>query len=269
MMNIRSARAIISVGGVFVGLSLGARAASAVVVLEYKFDEGSGATAFDSSGNNNNGSLLQSAGATYTSTAAQGPFAIALQATGNGLSYVQPSQNPLAGVNSFTLDAWVDPNTSATDSRSIFSNTGGSGTGPGFNFYLNTATTNDHALVFATNGAVLKTGSIGNFGVYHNVAVTVTNAGTNPTVAMYVDFQPVATTGTVANITDLSTLPRIGVFTDNSFNSNFFGNIDDFRVFNTALTPSEISALAPEPCTASLLAIGGAGLLTRRRRRRA
>jgi hypothetical protein len=181
---------------------------------------------------------------------------------------VQPTANPLAGVTSFTFDAWIDPSANATDHRSIFSNTPGTGTGPGFNFYVNSPGTADHALVFATNGAVLKTGSIGNFGVYHNVAVTVTNAGANPTVAMYVDFLPVTTTGTVANITDLTTLPKIGVFTDNEFQSNFFGNMDHVRVFDTALTAPEIAGLAPEPCTAGLLAIAGAGLLARRRAKR-
>jgi hypothetical protein len=197
----------------------------------------------------------------------QGPFAIALVATGNGLSYVQPATNPLAGVSSFTIDAWIDANAGGTDSRSIFSNTPGSGTGPGFNFYVNSSGTSDHALVFATNAAVLKTGSIGNFGEYHNVAVTVSNAGSNPTVALYVDGLPAATTGTAANITDLTTLPKIGVFTDGTFNSNFYGNIDDFRVVDTALTAPEVAALlaVPEPCSAGLLTIAGAGLLLRRR----
>ena len=179
---------------------------------------------------------------------------------------MQPATNPLAGVTSFTIATWIDPSATVSDNRSIFSNTNGTGTGPGFNFYVNSPGTSDHALVFATNGAVLKTGSIGNFGVYHHVAVTVTNAGSSPSVAMYVDFQPVAATGTVANITDLTTLPRFGVFTSGDFSSNFSGSLDDYRIFNTALTPAQISALAPEPCTAGLLAAAGAGLLLRRRR---
>jgi hypothetical protein len=266
MRKFSVARAVISAAGALLVLNMAARDASAALVLEYKFDEGSGGITSDSSGNNNNGGLTQSAGANYTATAAQGPFAVFLGATGNGLSFVQPATNPLAGVTSFTIDLWVDPNVNASDSRSIFSNTPGTGTGPGFNFYLNSPGTSDHALVFATNGAVLKTGSIGNFGVYHNVAVTVSNASSNPTVAMYVDFLPVATTGTVANITDLTTLPRIGVFTDGTFSSNFFGNIDHVRIFNTALTPAQVAGLAPEPCAAGFLAVGGAGLFLRRRR---
>src|ERR1043165_3644943 len=96
-------RTVLSTVGVFAGLSLPARPASAALVLEYKFDEGSGGIASDSSGNNNNATLTQSAGATYTTTAAQGPFAIFLQATGNGLSWVQPTSTPLAGGTRFPI----------------------------------------------------------------------------------------------------------------------------------------------------------------------
>jgi hypothetical protein len=263
-------RPVIAAAGLFLGLNMlnvAARPTSAALVLEYRFDEGSGPTAHDSSGNNNDGNLASGGGVTFTATAAQGPFAIFLQATGNGASYVAPARNPLAGVSSFTIDVWVDPAANASDSRSIFSDTGGSGTGPGFNFYLNSSGTSDHALVFATNGALLKTGPIGNFGVYHNVAVTVANAASNPTVALYVDGQPAAASGSVAPITDLTTLPRLGIFADGTFSSNFFGNIDDYRVFNTALTPAEVAALVPEPRAPGLLALAGAGLLRRRRPR--
>src|SRR4051812_48900138 len=110
MRKFSVARAVISAAGALLVLNMAARDASAALVLEYKFDEGSGGITSDSSGNNNNGGLTQSAGANYTATAAQGPFAVFLGATGNGLSFVQPATNPLAGVTSFTIDLWVDPN---------------------------------------------------------------------------------------------------------------------------------------------------------------
>ena len=98
----------VSAAGLFLGLVAAAPGASAALVLEYKFDEGSGGTAVDSSPSGNNGNVSGGGGASYTTTAAQGPFAIHLGATGNGLSWVQPAANPLAGVTSFTIAAWVD-----------------------------------------------------------------------------------------------------------------------------------------------------------------
>ena len=50
---------------------------------------------------------------------------------------------------------------------------------------------------------------------------------------------------------------------------NFLGLVDDVRIYDTALTASEISSLVavPEPTTAGVLALGAIALGARRRTR--
>ena len=71
-------------------------------VLDLKFDEGTGTTAADSSGNNNNATLLGSAGWT---TGTVGPFA--LSESGIPGSYADISTDVVDTTKSFTVAAWV------------------------------------------------------------------------------------------------------------------------------------------------------------------
>ena len=76
-------------------------------VAEYNFDEGSGTTVSDLSGNGNNGTIT---GATWTS---QGQF-------GNALDFTPPSwvtvndSNSLDLTSGMTLEAWVYPTVTPT-----------------------------------------------------------------------------------------------------------------------------------------------------------
>ena len=73
-----------------------------VKYLRYWFDEGTGTTAADSSGNNNNATLLGSAGWT---TGTVGPFA--LSESGIPGSYADISTDVVDTTKSFTVAAWV------------------------------------------------------------------------------------------------------------------------------------------------------------------
>src|SRR5262249_55893677 len=94
-----------------------ANAASSVapsgLVAYWKFDEGSGTTVSDSSGNSNTGTLVN--GPLWTA----GRVGNALYFDGIDDNITVPDSNSLDLSGSFTLSAWVNPASTFTDFRSI------------------------------------------------------------------------------------------------------------------------------------------------------
>ena len=86
--------------------------ASPNLVAAYGFDEGSGSTAADSSGSNNNGTIT---GATW---AAVGKFGAALSFDGGDVVNV-PDSSSLDLTTAMTLEAWVRPTTLGTSWRTV------------------------------------------------------------------------------------------------------------------------------------------------------
>jgi hypothetical protein len=86
-----------------------------------------------------------------------------------------------------------------------------------------------------------------------------------------VDPNTASTTGLTA-IADTATSVRLGAPSPTQASKQFMGYLDEVAIFNRVLTGSEIGDLfdaapAPEPATLALLALGGAAMLARRRRR--
>jgi hypothetical protein len=105
-----------------------------------------------------------------------------------------------------------------------------------------------------------------------NYHVAATDDGS--TVSLYLD-------GTLVDSTSISPQPNFQTFSGSGTIGGaigndttiaggitaFRGNIDEVRISNVALPPSQFLNVVPEPTTASLLALGGVALLRRRRSR--
>jgi PKD repeat protein len=198
------------------------------LVAAYGFDEGSGTTTADASGNGNNGTVSN---ATWTTA---GHYSDGLVFGGtNALVTVNDSAS-LDLTSGITLEAWVYP-TAVDGWRSvIFKPNGSSG------------------LCYVLQGSSGQYGSVPSFGLSIAPAnvLASTSLATNTwshlaatydgaTMRLYVNGTEVANqaqTGAVAASSDPLTIGG------NSSGNNFAGTIDEVRIYSRALSPSEIQS---------------------------
>ena len=197
----------------------------------WKFDETIGTTASDSSGNNNTGTLTN--GPTWTA----GKIGGAVNFDG-GDDYVTKSDpNIVEGVNQMTISFWMKSNLGfkAVNEMLIAQNGGGTDTfalqwssAENINFSVEDTIGVDQSATF-TDG-VLDTN-------WHHI-VGVMN-GSN--IRVYVDTVVGDIQGSISTVSNSSANPiEIGATNGGQF---FNGQIDEVRVYNRALSVSDIQAL--------------------------
>ena len=202
-----------------------ASAAPSGLVAAYAFDEGSGTTVADASGNGHNGTI---ANATW---AAAGKYGKALQFNGTNAIVSIPDAGDLHLTTGVTLEAWVNPSTISSAWRDVVYKAND-------NYYLEASSTN----ASKPDAGVIAGGSYGDaFGSAALPAstwtfLTETYDGSN--VRLYVNGTQVAATAHTGTLTASSNPLTIGG--DNIYGQYFAGMIDNVRVYNVALTPAQI-----------------------------
>jgi PKD repeat protein len=193
------------------------------LVAAYSFDEGTGTTVNDLSGNGNDGTI---GGATWSSSAKYGK---ALSFTSGALITVNdaPSLDLTTGM---TLEAWVNPSALSSWQDIIYK-------APGDIFFLlGSAPT---AQVPATGGTFTQTlyGTTAlPLNTWSHLAATYDGA----TVRLFVNGAQVGSrsqTGTIATSTGPVTIGG-----DPDYGQHWTGLIDEVRIYNRALSASEIQA---------------------------
>lgn len=214
----------------------------------WRFDDGSGTTAIDSAGGDD-GTLA--ATASWTTGKING----AVHFNGTSNSYASLPAGLMTNLNDFTIATWVKVDTNAIWAR-IFD----FGTGTGNYMFLAPASggnTVRYAITTTSTGGEqqINNNAILSTGVWHHVAVTL--SGTNG--LLYLDGAAVGTNSS------MTLRPAIlGNTTQNYFGKSqwadplLVGNLDDFRIYNRALSAAEISSLTNFPATpAGLTATAG------------
>lgn len=189
-------------------------------VAEWKFEEGIGTTAYDTSGNNNHGIFgAGSSAPTWT-----------IGKVGKGVSfdgvsdYVNIGDIYTIGTGDFSVNSWVKGSNSST--QVVF----GTAAVGGNNFWLGIASPSQAA--FSVNGTTANGGIVAD-GKWH--LITGTRSGGY--IRVYLDSVLVGGPTLTAN-TITTQVHRVGCF-GTSF--CFTGYIDQVRIYNYARTPAQIA----------------------------
>ncbi len=221
---------------------------------DWRFDDGTGLTAVDSSDNANNGTLTN--GVTWSSTGRLGgsvelPGGLPPADAAGGPTIVLGSAPLKNCTTELTVSAWVEVHAQANWAR-IFNF--GSGT-VAFTYLAATDGAGMHFAMVSPNGVLDAVSPIPvpSNGGWHHVAVTVTSAGSAAdasaaeTVTLYIDGGVVLTQTTLTNV-----MPGdFSATTDNWFGRSTFptdpylnAGLDEMRISCRAYTADEIKNLA-------------------------
>jgi hypothetical protein len=206
------------------------------LVAYWKFDEGSGTTVSDSSGNGNTGTLMN--GPLWTA----GRVGNALYFDGIDDNITVPDFNTLDLSGSFTLSAWVNPVSTFTDFRSILAKN--------YKYYLYAS-----AAGFCGDGSPLG-------GFFEGQDITVcqpsplpTNTWTHLTVTyngstltLYRNGVAVATSNVSVTRSSATGTLQIGA---SQYGEYFNGFIDEVRIYNRALSGTEIQTIFQQDSVAA------------------
>ncbi|QYR22777.1 fibronectin type III domain-containing protein [Paenibacillus sp. sptzw28] len=202
----------------------------------YKFDETSGTTAADSSGYGNNGTVNGGSNATW----ATGKYgnAISFGGTNTTAAYVALPGNLVDNMNSMTFAAWVYCSNTA-DAVSLFT------AGPA------AAATPTKYMMMLLNGSRFTITASGNIAeqnispsgnltanTWKHIAVTLSGS----TGILYIDGVQAATnTGMTVKPSDLAPTTSGNFIGKSAWTGDKYlkGQIDDFRIYNRALSASE------------------------------
>ncbi len=210
-----------------------------------KFDESSGTTAADSSGNGWNGTLANSP----TWVAGKINNAVSM----NGTAHVSLPTGVVNTLTDFTISTWVKLNTIVVNSRILDFGTSTTPTSTVGTYMFVAPTANGMRFAITTAGytneqQIIATTPVST-GTWTHVAVTL--SGTTGT--FYVNGTAVGTnTGMTLNPASLGNTTRNFIGRSQFAADPYLnGTVDEFRIYNRALSPSEISGLVAPPAITS------------------
>jgi hypothetical protein len=218
----------------------------------WKFDEGSGVTAVDSSGNGNNGLIVNATYSNDIPSQALSNYSLIFNSTGgNAYSYVAiPDNSSLRPSSGLTLAAWVKAGTYEGRMRTVVSKQYGDSTADSFVLWYH----DDGNLWFDVGGVgpILIVQPPAD--EWHHIVATYNGSF----MRLYVDgVEKVNSTATGSIPYDANPV-LIGADSnqaDHTPDAGWNGTIDDVLIYNRALNETEIAQIIPEFPSALTLAL--------------
>jgi pectate lyase len=212
------------------------------LVGHWRFDEGSGSVAYDTSGNSNNGNLN---GDPNWVAGKIGSYALDLDGDGDYVS-APDNDDSLDCDSNMTIAVWMKLNDVDTHYFPVTKQPSGTvGSNYAGNYTLKIQSPSGavrliHQTTTGISYSTYESASNVGVGAWHHVAVTLVEGGN---VSFYIGGYPAGTSSQSGPFGILNDEPvRIGIRKDMA--SWFNGTLDDVRIYNRALSQAEIMALA-------------------------
>ncbi|ARN55839.1 LamG domain-containing protein [Sedimentisphaera salicampi] len=250
---------------VFGGLTINLQAG---FINHWNFEQGQGDTVYDTGSNPHNGTLNGSAtwktGDPERGTCAEFPV--------SGYPGVDIyNYNAVQGTNAFSIAGWIK----TTDSDASIIGWGdpyaegdwwkSSGSS------ICVAVSGDNKLRFDVFGGMKATQASINDGEWHHFAVSVKENATIGDVDLYLDgaLQTNFSTETETTAIDIKQGQHVNMGWGgwSPWFTGYDGLMDDMRIYDHALSSSEVMQIVPEPVTLSLLSFGALALRSRKKNR--
>src|SRR2546430_1850163 len=195
------------------------------LVAAYSFDEGTGTTVADASGNNHTGTL---SGATWTTA---GRYGSALTFNGTTAKVTVLNVASLGLTTGMTLEAWVYPTVAPTGWRAVIDKNV-----DGYYLMASSSPNNRPAVggTFTAGNQNVMTPSGLAVNTWTHLAATFDGT----MVRLYVNGVQVASQAQATPLRTTTGTLQIGA--DSYAGENFAGRIDEVRIYNRALTAAEI-----------------------------
>jgi Concanavalin A-like lectin/glucanases superfamily/Fibronectin type III domain/Divergent InlB B-repeat domain len=201
-------------------------------VTALSFSEGSGTSAADSSGSDHDGTLVN--GPSWTA----GKFGNGLSLDGNNQCVLVENPNTLnLGTSDFTIAAWIKRQATGEEFTIVCKTAWNSWTTGSKEFFINGS---DGKLAFGIYGAgqAFATSAIPDDGSWHHVAITFANSSN--TLSFYIDGIA-SGTNTLNPPADVD--GHVIIIGGHPHQHYFQGQLDEFRIFSRALSPSEVQSI--------------------------
>jgi methionine-rich copper-binding protein CopC len=208
------------------------------LVAEYSFNDGTGTTLTDTSGNHNNGTISNA-------TWASGLFGGALSFNGTNSWVTINSATSLNLTSGMTLEAWVNPSALSDWSAVILKERTG---GLDYALYAdNGANQPPSGYIHTSSGdSFAEGGSAIPLNTWSNLAATYDGANIN----LYVNGTLVGTDGTSGNMVTSTNALRLGG--DSIWGEFFNGLMDQVRIYNRPLNQAELRSDMSTPIGGTL-----------------
>ncbi len=197
------------------------------LVAAYGFDEGSGTTVTDASGNGNNGTISN---ATWSTA---GKYGDALQFNGTDALVTIPDAASLHLSTAMTLEAWVNPSqVGGTWRDAIYKGDD--------NYFLEASSPNGSAPAAGMIAGGSSAHAYDTSALAANAWSYIAETYDGSTLQLYVNGTQVASTAHPGAIATSTSPLQIGG--DSLYGQYFAGLIDNVRIYNTALSAAQIQA---------------------------